>query len=134
MSNCARERLRRADARQVYNMKTGYREKEGKEMTLEQGGVLIIEGIHALNPDYTEKIAAADKFRIFISPMTALQIDDFNVFKTTDHRLGRRMCRDYLFRGNDAARTLRMWGNVRQVVMRWPYPVAWLPYPEGVTA
>jgi uridine kinase len=63
----------------IYNMKTGYRDPGGHEMSLPAGGILVIEGIHALNPDYTAEIAAAEKFRIFISPMSTLQIDDFNV-------------------------------------------------------
>ena len=89
-------------------MQTGYREERGKEMTLRGNGgeaaVLIIEGIHALNPHYTSKIEASEKFGIFISPLTSLQVDDFNAVKTTDHRLCRRMCRDYLFRGNNASK------------------------------
>jgi len=84
--------------------------------------VLIIEGIHALNPDYTSKIVDADKFKIFISPIPSLQLDDFNVVKSTDHRLCRRMSRDYLFRGNSAARTLKMWGNVRRGEEKWIFP------------
>ncbi|EKX49082.1 hypothetical protein GUITHDRAFT_136260 [Guillardia theta CCMP2712] len=88
----------------IYNMKTGYREHPGKEMKLEEGGTLIIEGIHALNPNYTSKIPENEKFKVYISPIMTLQLDDFNVCKTTDHRLARRMSRDYLFRGNNAAK------------------------------
>mmetsp|Transcript_51019 Transcript_51019/g.127048 ORF Transcript_51019/g.127048 Transcript_51019/m.127048 type:complete len:519 (+) Transcript_51019:39-1595(+) len=106
----------------VYNMKTGYRDLPGKPMKLERGGVLIIEGIHALNPEYTAKISATHKFKIFISPIPALQIDDFNVVKSTDHRLCRRISRDYLFRGNSAARTLKMWANVRVGEEKWIFP------------
>lgn len=110
----------------IYNMKTGYRDEPGKPMSLGkvsgQQGVLIIEGIHALNPNYTSKIQADEKFRIFISPLTSLQLDDFNAFKTTDHRLCRRMCRDYLFRGNNASKTLSMWDNVRRGEHTWIFP------------
>lgn len=87
---------------------TGYREAVGRDMSLHgQGGdaaVLIIEGIHALNPHYSSKIEPEEKFGIFISPLSSLQLDDLNAVKTTDHRLCRRMCRDYLFRGNNASK------------------------------
>uniref|UniRef100_A0A7S4NIE0 Phosphoribulokinase/uridine kinase domain-containing protein n=1 Tax=Guillardia theta TaxID=55529 RepID=A0A7S4NIE0_GUITH len=106
----------------IYNMKTGYREHPGKEMKLEEGGTLIIEGIHALNPNYTSKIPENEKFKVYISPIMTLQLDDFNVCKTTDHRLARRMSRDYLFRGNNAAKTLSMWSNVRRGEHTWIFP------------
>mmetsp|Transcript_52786 Transcript_52786/g.125653 ORF Transcript_52786/g.125653 Transcript_52786/m.125653 type:complete len:514 (-) Transcript_52786:1-1542(-) len=106
----------------IYNMKTGFRDPGGRELSLPQGGILIIEGIHALNPAYTAQIDAASKFNIFISPMTTLQVDDFNVIKSTDHRLTRRMSRDFLFRGHSALRTLAMWGNVRRGEHRWIFP------------
>lgn len=110
----------------VYNMKTGYRDEPGRPLRLSSAagkqGVLIIEGIHALNPHYTAKIAAQDKFRIYISPLTSLQMDDANAVKSTDHRLCRRMCRDYLFRGNNASKTLSMWNNVRRGEHTWIFP------------
>lgn len=111
----------------IYNMKTGYRDPGGHTMLLPRGGdgispILIIEGIHALNPEYTSKIAPENKFKIFISPIPALQLDDFNVVKSTDHRLCRRMSRDYLFRGNSASRTLKMWNNVRRGEETWIFP------------
>lgn len=107
----------------VYNMKTGYRDGDGHKFdALPANGILVIEGIHALNPMYTEAVDANKVFRIFISPLTALQLDDNNCVKTTDHRLLRRMCRDYLFRGNSAATTLRMWDNVRKGEGVWIFP------------
>jgi len=110
----------------IYNMKTGYREAVGRDMSLHgQGGdaaVLIIEGIHALNPHYSSKIEPEEKFGIFISPLSSLQLDDLNAVKTTDHRLCRRMCRDYLFRGNNASKTLSMWDNVRKGEHTWIFP------------
>jgi len=107
----------------VYNMKTGYRDGEGHKFeAMPANGVLVIEGIHALNPLYTQAVPADNVFKIFISPLTALQLDDANTVKTTDHRLLRRMCRDYLFRGNSASTTLKMWDNVRQGEGVWIFP------------
>jgi uridine kinase len=107
----------------VYNMKTGYREAKGHQIeALPANGILVIEGIHALNPLYTQAVEASKVFKVFISPLTALQVDDFNCVKTTDHRLLRRMCRDYLFRGNSASVTLRMWDNVRKGEGVWIFP------------
>jgi uridine kinase len=107
----------------VYNMKTGYREPKGHLIdALPPNGILVIEGIHALNPLYTQAVDANKVFKVFISPRTALQMDDCNCVKTTDHRLLRRMCRDYLFRGNSASVTLRMWDNVRKGEGVWIFP------------
>jgi len=106
-----------------YNMKTGYRDEPGHHFdALPANGVLVIEGIHALNPLYTKAVDADKVFKIFISPLTALQLDDFNVVKSTDHRLLRRMCRDFLFRGNSASVTLKMWDNVRRGEGVWIFP------------
>jgi len=107
----------------VYNMKTGYRDEPGRRFeALPTNGILVIEGIHALNPVYTNAIDANKVFKIFISPLTALQLDDSNMVKTTYHRLLRRMCRDYLFRGHSASRTLAMWDNVRKGEGVWIFP------------
>lgn len=107
----------------VYNMKTGYRDGDGHKFdALPPNGILVIEGIHALNPMYTQAVDVNKVFKIFISPLTAMQLDDHNCVKTTDHRLLRRMCRDYLFRGNSAARTLGMWDNVRKGEGVWIFP------------
>jgi uridine kinase len=107
----------------VYNMKTGYRDGEGHKFdALPSNGVLVIEGIHALNPLYTQAVPVDNVFKVFISPLTALQMDDHNAVKTTDHRLLRRMCRDYMFRGNSASTTLSMWDNVRKGEGTWIFP------------
>lgn len=107
----------------VYNMKTGYRDGEGHLFdALPSNGILVIEGIHALNPSYTQTVEASKVFKIYISPLTALQTDDGNAVKTTHHRLLRRMCRDYMFRGNSASVTLKMWDNVRAGEVSWIYP------------
>jgi uridine kinase len=107
----------------VYNMKTGYRDGEGHKFdALPANGILVIEGIHALNPLYTQSVDADKVFKIFISPLTSLQVDDHTTVKTTNHRLLRRMCRDYLFRGNSASLTLKMWNNVRKGEGVWIFP------------
>lgn len=106
----------------VYNMKTGYRDPPGKPFKIPENGILVIEGIHALNPLYTEKVPRQQVFKIFLSPVTALQIDDVSVVKSTDSRLLRRMSRDYLFRGHSASRTLSMWANVRRGEGQWIFP------------
>lgn len=107
----------------IYNMKTGYRDGEGKLYdALPSNGILVIEGIHALNPLYTQTVEPSKVFKIYISPLTSLQVDDSNAVKTTYHRLLRRMCRDYLFRGNSASVTLKMWDNVRTGECSWIFP------------
>eukprot|EP00747_Dinoflagellata_sp_TGD_P161774 gnl/TRDRNA2_/TRDRNA2_178661_c0_seq1.p1 gnl/TRDRNA2_/TRDRNA2_178661_c0~~gnl/TRDRNA2_/TRDRNA2_178661_c0_seq1.p1 ORF type:complete len:512 (+),score=98.24 gnl/TRDRNA2_/TRDRNA2_178661_c0_seq1:72-1607(+) len=106
-----------------YNMKTGYRDEPGHQFdALPDNGILVIEGIHALNPLYTQAVDPDKVYKIFISPLTSLQLDDYNAVKTTDHRLLRRMCRDYLFRGNSASTTLGMWNNVRKGEGVWIFP------------
>jgi uridine kinase len=107
----------------IYNMKTGYRDGEGHKFdALPSNGILVIEGIHALNPLYTQAVDPDKVFRVFVSPLTALQLDDHNTVKTTYHRLLRRMSRDYLFRGNSASTTLKMWDNVRKGEGVWIFP------------
>jgi len=107
----------------IYNMKTGYRDEPGKHFDgLKPNGILVIEGIHALNPFYTQAVEASKVFKIYTSPLSSLQLDDGNKVKTTDHRLLRRMCRDYLFRGHSASKTLGMWDNVRKGEGVWIFP------------
>jgi len=97
-----------------YCFKRARRVPPGHEFNLPSNGILIIEGIHALNPEYTAGIDRNKVFRVYISPLTTLQLDDFNVLKTTSHRLLRRMTRDYKFRGYSAAHTLSKWSDVRR--------------------
>jgi uridine kinase len=107
----------------IYDMKTGYRKEPGHHFAgLKPNGILVIEGIHALNPLYTQSVEASKVFKIYISPLSSLQLDDGNKVKTTDHRLLRRMCRDYLFRGHSASKTLGMWDNVRKGEGVWIFP------------
>lgn len=97
----------------VYCFKTGNR-TGGVPFELPKGGILICEGIHALNPEYTAGLDPSNVYKIYISPLSGLQVDDFNALKTTNHRLLRRMTRDYIFRAHSASRTLQMWSNVRR--------------------
>jgi uridine kinase len=107
----------------VYDMVTGYRKEPGVQFDgLKQNGILVIEGIHALNPLYTQAVERGKLFKVYISPLSALQVDDVNKMKTTDHRLLRRMSRDYLFRGHSASKTLSMWDNVRRGEGTWIFP------------
>jgi len=96
-----------------YSFKSGLREGTGHSFTLPDKHILIIEGIHALNPAYTQGVPSEALFKIYISPLSALQVDDFNAIKTTNHRLLRRMCRDFLFRGYSVSQTLSAWAKVR---------------------
>jgi uridine kinase len=96
-----------------YSFKSGLREGAGHSFTLPERHILIIEGIHALNPAYTQGVPPEALFKIYISPLSALQVDDFNAVKTTNHRLLRRMCRDFLFRGYSVSQTLAAWAKVR---------------------
>jgi len=105
-----------------YNMKTGYRDGDGVPFEIPKNGILVIEGIHALNPYYTSSIAREKVFKVFLSPITAIAVDEANTIKSTDSRLLRRMSRDYMFRGNSASRTLAMWHNVRRGEGTWIFP------------
>jgi len=107
----------------VYNMRTSNRDPPGTHVdALPSNGVLVIEGIHALSPHFSDGLDKDGLFRIFISPVTALQIDDTNAVKTTDHRLLRKLCRDFLFRGRSASRTLGGYVKARRGEGIWVFP------------
>lgn len=91
----------------------------GKKLRLPDDGILIIEGIHALNNRITEAVPPAARLRIFIQPVGNLVWNESTVFESVDTRLIRRMCRDYCFRGKSADETLRMWPNVRDGENKW---------------
>ena len=95
-----------------YNFKLGAKEFGKRIVTLEPGRPIVIEGIHALNPVLTEQISDSEKFRIYISPLTQLNIDHYNRIPTTDARKLRRIVRDAQFRGYSAAATIHMWPKV----------------------
>ncbi len=98
----------------TFNFKTGKREYTGRKIKVEQNQPLILEGIHALNEELTRSIDRYNKFKVYISCLTQLNIDEHNRIPTTDTRLIRRLVRDFQFRGNDATRTLSMWSSVRR--------------------
>lgn len=98
----------------IYNFKEGRREKIGHKMKLPQNGIIIIEGIHGLNEILTSSIPDENKFSIYISALTQLNLDNHNRIATTDVRIVRRIVRDYLSRGYDAEDTLKMWPSIRK--------------------
>jgi uridine kinase len=97
-----------------YDFKSGrHRETGGKKIRLGRRTVLIVEGIHGLNDKLTPLIDREKKFKVYVSALTQLNLDDHNRIPTSDNRLLRRMVRDYQFRGKDAAETIRMWSAVQ---------------------
>ena len=97
-----------------YNFKTGKREYKGKSLKLGKNDILVIEGIHGLNDKFSEALPKESKFKIYISALTQLNIDNHNRIHTTDLRLLRRMVRDARTRGNSAEDTLARWASVRR--------------------
>lgn len=98
----------------IYNFKTGRREKNGTKLKLPKNGVLVIEGIHGLNPILTSEIPDKNKFKIYISALTQLNLDNHNRIATTDVRKIRRIVRDYLSRGYGGEDTLSMWPSIKK--------------------
>lgn len=98
----------------TFNFKTGKREWKEEKFKLPPNGILIIEGIHGLNEMLTASIPKENKFKIYISALTQLNLDNHNRIATTDNRIIRRMVRDYLSRGYGAEQTLKMWPSVRR--------------------
>ncbi len=96
----------------IYDFLTGEPKAKGKKIKLDKDDVLVIEGIHGLNDALTPKINSDDKFKIYISALTQLNIDEHNRISTIDTRLIRRIVRDHFFRGFSAGTTLSMWHNV----------------------
>ena len=105
-----------------YNFVTGKREYNGKKLKLQNDCVLIIEGIHALNPLLTEHIPDTAKFKIFVSALTSISLDDHNWIPTRDNRLLRRIIRDYNKGAYTARETISMWHNVCEAEEQWILP------------
>lgn len=105
-----------------FNFITGKREKSGKIIKVDKDHPIIVEGIHSLNPEMTSYIPEKNKYKIYISALTQLNIDSHNRIPTTDTRLIRRIVRDIKYRGNDAIRTLEMWSGVRKGEERYIFP------------
>lgn len=105
-----------------YNFQKGRREERTTPLALGPDEVLLIEGIHGLNDRLTEAVPRDQKYRIYVSAMTQLVIDDENRLFTSDARLIRRIVRDRFFRGYSASQTIRMWPKVRAGEERWIFP------------
>lgn len=105
-----------------FNFKTGKREYRGNKLKLEEGDVLVIEGIHGLNPELSYSLPDESKFRIYISALTQLKIDEHNPLPTTDGRLLRRIVRDARTRGTSAQQTIAMWPSVRRGEEKYIFP------------
>ena len=106
----------------TYNFELGRREYKGKRIRLESGSILLIEGIHGLNPELTSWIPEEMKYRVYVSALTTLSIDDHNWVPTTDNRLLRRIIRDHKYRGTSAEETIRRWPSVRRGEEKWIFP------------
>ena len=105
-----------------YNFQTGKSEKSGEKLHLGENNILLVEGIHALNPILTEQIADDKKFKIYASALTTILLDDHNYIPTTDNRLLRRIVRDYKYRGCSAQETIHRWPSVRAGENKWIFP------------
>lgn len=98
------------------------RDYRGKKLRAKDDQIIILEGIHGLNPKLTEKVPAELKFKIYVSALAQLNVDEGNRISTTDNRLVRRMVRDKKFRGHSALETLQLWPSVRRGEKRWIFP------------
>ena len=106
----------------AFDFARGKRVEAAQTVTLRPDEVLILEGIHGLNPDISSLFPPEEVYRVFVSALTCLNLDDHNRIRTTDVRLLRRVVRDYLFRGTDPEKTLSMWGSVRRGEEKWIFP------------
>ena len=105
-----------------YNFQTGKSEKSGKKLQLKGNEILILEGIHALNPELTAQIPNEQIFRVYASALTTILLDNHNYIPTTDNRLLRRIIRDHKYRGVNALGSIRRWASVRKGENRWIFP------------
>lgn len=106
----------------TYSFELGKRIYKKRPLRLNPGDVLLIEGIHGLNPQLLSHVPEKDKFRVYVSALTTLSIDDHNWIPTTDNRLLRRIVRDNKYRGTSALDTIRRWPSVRRGEERWIFP------------
>lgn len=106
----------------TFNFEAKRREFNGRTLSIDKDQVIIIEGIHGLNPRLTEFIPEDVEFRIYISALTQLSLDSNNRISTTDNRLMRRIVRDHHFRGHSALYSLKLWPSVRNGEKRWIFP------------
>lgn len=106
----------------TYSFELGKRLYKGDTLRLEPNSILLIEGIHGLNPELTAAIDEQMKYRVYVSALTTLSIDDHNWIPTTDNRLLRRIIRDYKYRGTSAVESIRRWPSVRRGEEKWIFP------------
>jgi uridine kinase len=106
----------------LFDFKTGTRKASGKKLRMGERSLLVMEGIHGLNDKLTPRIPRESKFKVYVSALTQLNLDDHNRVSTTDNRLLRRMVRDYNFRGHSAQDTLKMWPSVGRGERRHIFP------------
>ena len=105
-----------------YNFTAGHKEFRGDKLHIDDNTILILEGIHALNPELTPQIPDENKYKIYVSALTTISLDDHNWIPTTDNRLVRRIIRDYNYRGNSARETIARWPSVRAGEDKWIFP------------
>ena len=105
-----------------YDFQSGKSKKSGKKLRMNADNVLVVEGIHALNPELTSQIPDEQIFRVYASALTTILLDNHNYIPTTDNRLLRRIIRDYKYRGVSAQETIRRWPSVRAGENKWIFP------------
>ena len=105
-----------------YNFQTGKSEKSGVRLRTDGNTIIVMEGIHGLNPELTAQVPEKNKFRIYVSALTSILLDDHNYIPTTDNRLLRRIVRDYKYRGYSARDTIARWPSVRAGEKKWIFP------------
>ena len=105
-----------------FDFPTGTSQKSGKKLRLHDDEVLVVEGIHALNPELTAQISEELKYRVYASALTTILLDNHNYVPTTDNRLLRRIIRDHKYRGVSAQETIHRWPSVRKGENRWIFP------------
>ena len=105
-----------------YNFQLGRSEKSGRKLKLHDDEVLVVEGIHALNPELMSQVSQEQAYRVYASALTTILLDNHNYIPTTDNRLLRRIIRDYKYRGVSAKETIRRWPSVRAGENRWIFP------------
>lgn len=105
-----------------FDFTTGRRTLTGRRLRIDVGTVLILEGIHALNPELTPHIAADSKYGVYVSALTSIMLDEHNYIPTTDNRLLRRILRDYKYRSYSAEDTINRWNSVRKGEDKWIFP------------
>lgn len=105
-----------------FDFNSGKRLLTERKLHIDERTILIIEGIHALNPELTSHIPESDKYKVYVSALTSIMLDDHNYIPTTDNRLLRRILRDYKYRGYSAEATISRWPSVRNGEEKWIFP------------